>query len=105
MARSIAFYRDALGFDLRSTFGDPPSYAILAAGQVSLHLALDHDGAAGKMSAYIYVRGVDQLFERCRAAGAVLDSDLVVRDYGMKDFVVHDPDENHILVGENASEQ
>lgn len=103
VARSLEFYERVLGFEVRSRYGEPPTYATLGAGEAYLSLSLDQEGsAAGRVSCYITVTGVEALYERCKAAGADLDSDLAVRDYGMKDFVVHDPDENHILIGERA---
>ncbi len=98
---SIDFFGRALGFEVRYKEGAPTNFAIIFKDDVSLTLTLDRDGGmAGKASTYITVAGVDAFFERCKAAGANLDSDLAVRPYGMKDFIVHDPDENHILVGE-----
>jgi catechol 2,3-dioxygenase-like lactoylglutathione lyase family enzyme len=104
VAKAIDFYQRALGLDLRNSYGDPPTFAIVGADNAFVQLTLDHDGSvAGRVSCYINVTGVDALYERCKAVGADLDSDLTVRDYGMKDFVVHDPDENHIFIGESAT--
>ena len=104
IAKAIEFYEGCLGLQVRGRFGEPPTYAVLGADGASLHLSLDRDGGvAGKVGCYINVKGVEAVFERCKAKGADLDSDLGVRDYGMRDFTVHDPDENHVTVGENAS--
>ncbi|HXH22590.1 MAG TPA: VOC family protein [Dehalococcoidia bacterium] len=101
--KAIEFYQRALGLEQRSVYGDPPTFAIVGAGDVFIQLSLDREGStAGRAGCYITVTGVERLFERCRAAGADLDSGLAVRDYGMRDFVVHDADENHISVGESV---
>lgn len=98
---SILFFQRALGFEARMRDGDPTSFAIVEKDGVTITLTLDRGGEmAGKASCYITVSGVDALFARCRAAGADLDSELEVRPYGMKDFAIHDLDENHIMVGE-----
>ncbi len=103
VAAAIAFYEGVLGLEVRTRFGDPLSFAIVAAESASITLTLDTNGSiAGRATCYLTVSGVDELFERCKAGGANLDSDLAVRDYGMKDFIVHDPDENHILIGERV---
>jgi catechol 2,3-dioxygenase-like lactoylglutathione lyase family enzyme len=102
--KAVEFYEKALGLELRSSYGEPPNFAIVGTGDVFIQLSLDREGSmAGKVGCYITVKGVDAVFERCKAAGADLDSDLAVRDYGMKDFVVHDADENHVIVGENTA--
>jgi catechol 2,3-dioxygenase-like lactoylglutathione lyase family enzyme len=104
VVKSLDFYERVLGLEVRSRYGEPPTFAIVGAGDAFLQLSLDREGStAGRVSCYITVTGVQALYERCKALGADLDSDLAVRDYGMKDFVVHDPDENHILIGESAT--
>lgn len=101
---SIAFWREALGFETRMKMGEPTNFAIVYKDDVGITLTLDRSGdMAGKASCYLTVDGVDAFFERCKAAGAQLDSDLGVREYGMKDFTVHDLDENHIMIGERMS--
>lgn len=103
VARALDFYERVLGLEVRGRYGEPPTYATVGAGDAFLSLSLDQEGStAGRVSCYINVTGVEVLYERCKALGADLDSDLAVRDYGMKDFVVHDPDENHIFIGETA---
>lgn len=104
MAAALDFYSRILGFEVRGVFGEPPNFATLAAGDATISLVLDRDGSiAGRISCYLTVLGVDALFQRCKELGADLDSDLGVRDYGMKDFTVHDQDENHIGVGERVT--
>ena len=98
---SIDFFRRTLGFEPRLRMGEPANFAIIFKDDVSLTLTLDRQGEiAGRSSTYITVRGVDALYERCKAAGATMDQELGSRDYGMKDFTIHDLDENHIMVGE-----
>jgi uncharacterized glyoxalase superfamily protein PhnB len=98
---SIAFYERALGFEARMRDGSPTSFAIIGKDDVTLTLTLDRAGElAGKVATYITVDGVDSFYRRCLEAGADMDSDLGVRPYGMKDFAVHDLDENHVFIGE-----
>jgi catechol 2,3-dioxygenase-like lactoylglutathione lyase family enzyme len=103
VSRAVAFYRDILGLDLRVVYGDPPNFAILGRGGAAISLQLDGQGSlAGKTTCYVVVEGVAAVYERCRAGGAELDSDLAERPYGMRDFAVHDPDGNHVIVGEST---
>ena len=57
---------------------------------------------SGKVTTYLVATGVEAIYDRCKASGADLDSDLALRSYGMRDFTVHDADGNHILVGERV---
>jgi uncharacterized glyoxalase superfamily protein PhnB len=98
---AIEFFERTLGLQVRSRFGEPPTFAIVGADGAAVTLTLDREGTlAGRATCYLVVEGVDELFERCRAAGADLDSDLAVRHYGMKEFAVHDADGNHVFIGE-----
>ena len=47
--------------------------------------------------------GVDELHARCEAAGATFVSPLTTQPWGMRDFVVADPDGNRIAIGERVA--
>jgi len=99
MTRSLAFYKDQLGFDA-ATWGEPPSFAIAQRGEVTLALAL---AAAGTVTvsrktwaAYIYVRDVDSLFAELQAVGVAVADPPENRPYNCREMIVDDPD-GHIL--------
>ncbi|MEL6289208.1 MAG: VOC family protein [Pseudomonadota bacterium] len=97
MARSVAFYRDQLGF--RTTqWGDPPSFTICQRDTITLGLCLTHDTPpkTAHWSAYLYVSDVDALHAAFVAAGVEALGDVDDRYYGCRDFDVTDPD-GHIL--------
>lgn len=97
--RAIASYRDVLGFDVRARFDDG-SFALMAAGEAEV--ALVRDAVPASHGAYLYVTAVEQLRERCLAAG-VAATELVREPWGLLDFVVTDPDGNQIAIGEWVS--
>jgi len=99
MVGSLAFYKDKLGFDA-ATWGEPPSFAIVQRGEVTLALALVAGGTATvsrkTWAAYIYVRNVDNLFAELRAAGVAVADPPENRPYNCREMIIDDPD-GHIL--------
>ena len=106
LERSVAFYRDHLGFAL--AHGEAGS-AVLRRDAVELHLWTAADDAsvpvvsgaesflAGTASCHIAVADVDALHEALRPLG-VLHPNAPLRDewYGTREFGVLDPDRNLI---------
>lgn len=103
--RSLAFYRDSLGFAVEATFDDPP-YAILslAATRLSLaeqgHRAPDHDAVMAapadpsRPAAMLVLEVADALAAHAalEAAGADLVAPLFSPPWGGHRFFVRDPD-------------
>ncbi len=64
IAAGIAFWRDKLGFDA-GTWGEPPTFAILQRGTVSVGLARrpqEEIAVSRNMAAYLFVKDVDALY-------------------------------------------
>jgi catechol 2,3-dioxygenase-like lactoylglutathione lyase family enzyme len=103
--RSIAYYRDTLGFD----FGDPWGgfYAIGRRDGLELHLKMppkdteqqDRKHEDDRLDAAAGVDGVEMFYEQCVAKGAKIIRPLTSTDWGTKDFYVEDPDGNIISFG------
>jgi catechol 2,3-dioxygenase-like lactoylglutathione lyase family enzyme len=117
--RTVAFYRDALGFELFYAEG---GFAILRRDAVSIHLTGAPDeswrrreaalgtspvvsGAesflAGTATCLIQVDGVDELYESVEPLG-VVHPNAPIEDtpYGTREFGVLDPDGNGITLFE-----
>jgi len=99
--RAVAFYLDALGFTLDFR-ADEFSLAVVGT-ETGASIALNRVSEPQPRSCYLNVRGVDMLAERCKAAGAEFLSPLTTQPWGMRDFVVVDPDGNAIAVGERVT--
>ena len=103
--RSIAYYRDILGFD----FGEPWGgfYAIGMRDGLELHLkqapkgATEHGQKHGieHLDAAAGVDGIEIFYEQCVANGAKIIRPLTSTDWGTKDFYIEDPDGNIISFG------
>jgi uncharacterized glyoxalase superfamily protein PhnB len=102
MTRSLAFYTEKLGFSA-STWGEPPTFAILQRGMVTIALAKVAPGTAAvsrNWAAYIYVEGVDRLHSELAAQGTQLPDPPTDQFYNCRDFVVTDPDGHMLSFGE-----
>ena len=103
--RSIAYYRDTLGFD----FGEPWGgfYAIGLRDGLQLHLKKppkdtqqqDRKHEVERLDAASGVDGIEIFYEQCVAKGAKIIRPLTSTDWGTKDFYVEDPDGNIISFG------
>lgn len=98
---SLAYYRDALGFDVTFQYGEPTYYAGLCRDEVALHLraAREPDWVAGRTALCIFVDDVDGLHAELAARGAQIVGPPQDYAYGMRDFDVTDPDGNTITFG------
>jgi catechol 2,3-dioxygenase-like lactoylglutathione lyase family enzyme len=105
MAASLAFWRDKLGFDA-ATWGEPPTFAIMQRGAVSIALALrpkDEVAVSRNWAAYLYVKDVDALYAEYEALGIALPHAPETRFYNCREFVVDDPDGHVIAFGQVLS--
>ena len=99
---SLLFYQ-AMGFKTEFLWEDPPSYAVLSAGEnASLHLSLlnpEHRDRQVESLIYIFVHDVDAQYAICQKNGLTFHVDIGDRDYGMRDFELLDPDGHKITFG------
>ncbi len=102
IARSVAYYRDALGFTVTFQYGEPTYYACLCRDNVSLHLRSGEAGRAwvpGNGAVAVFVEDVDALYRELVARGAHALKPPQDYAYGMRDFTVKDPDGNDLTFG------
>ena len=103
--KSIEFYTQKLGFQLSFSWSDPPTYAVLVRGGVSVHLTERDDDRVPSTShcvLYIFVYDVDEIFQQCKKAGVNISNEPTDRDYKMKDFDIKDPDGHIISIGKGG---
>jgi predicted enzyme related to lactoylglutathione lyase len=100
LARSVAYYRDRLGFTCE-VYGDPPSFATAGRDQATILLALagefdrlvPHWKIVDKMwNAYIRVDDVDAIYAEVQERGAGIDYTIYDAPHGFREFGVQDPD-------------
>ena len=98
---SVAYYRDALGFDTEFLYGEPTFYAGVERGNVLIHLQAAHESkrAPGQMAINVFVSDVDALYEELKGRGAKLLNAPKDYAYGMRDFDAIDLDGNQLCFG------
>jgi catechol 2,3-dioxygenase-like lactoylglutathione lyase family enzyme len=98
---SARFYTDVLGFSQSFRYG---TYVGLKLGKCELHICPpgDYGPRTGGGNAYFICDEVDDYFASLKAAGAQPKSEPADRMYGMRDFVVFDPDGNQLSFGSDT---
>jgi len=101
IAKSIAHYRDVLGFAVTFQYGKPTYYACLCRDEVKLHLvaAQQTKRLPGNGGVCVFVQDVDAVHAELAARGANVIKPPKDYDYGMRDFDVLDPDGNQLTFG------
>lgn len=104
---AIRFYHDALGFELDYRDAEPARFAIVGRDSAWLNLFFNEDKyLADQTSLRIVVDGVDELYERCQAAGCVHPNGaLGTRPWGTREFSIIDPSGVCIALVEQEREQ
>lgn len=95
---AVEFYRDKLGFRLDFTYGDPPGFAAMTLGCVSVHL-MKGEERVGKGTAYFAVDDADGLYAFHQRNGVEITEPIDNRDYEMRDYQVRDPYGNLLAFG------
>jgi catechol 2,3-dioxygenase-like lactoylglutathione lyase family enzyme len=104
------YYRDILGFDIRFTYGEPPTFAVVDRGDVSVHLVRsDPPGRRNGMAAagpgngndfYVDVTDIDELHAELTGRGARVLSEPQTWPYGMREFNIEDLNGYRIIFGQ-----
>ena len=99
LSAAVEFYTRVLGFRMELLHDN--EYALMSRDGCRLGLSRKAAGAAvGTARFYALVAaGLDEYYEQVTAAGAKVVESLERRPYGMKDFLVVDPDGNHLAFG------
>ncbi len=110
IARSVAFYRDVLGFTLGKTVPDKPPYvfALMEHGKVTVFLndlaeARRHPGPelrfGNTASIFFVVDDIQTLYDAVKSKTPIL-MPLTKQFYGMTEFSIVDPDGYVIIVAQ-----
>ena len=106
--RSVAFYRDLLGFEC-TLHGDPPNFAVAVRDDAILLLSLAPPGAqlvphwhvVEKMwNAYIRVDDADAIYAEVQQRGCPIDYTIYNAPHGFREFGVSDPDGYDVAFGQ-----
>jgi uncharacterized glyoxalase superfamily protein PhnB len=103
MATALAYYRDKLGFAVTFTWENPPRYVCLCLDDAAIHLNA-YVPPTGPSHVAIFCKGVDALYAQLIARGTKITDPIADEPYGMRDFVVTDPDGHRLVFGQGISE-
>ena len=101
LLKSVAHYRDVLGFKVEFTYGEPEFYAGVERDEVTIHLQAAHETKrhVGQGAVNVFVTAVDALYEELKSRGARVLNAPKDYAYGMRDFDVDDLDGNRLTFG------
>ncbi len=103
LARTHKYYCDILGFLEPWGYGEPGEplqYGGVRADldqMPAIHFTVCTDRTPGEV--FVIVNDVDAYYEKVKAAGAEMIFEIGDRPYGMRDFMVADPDGNRLSFG------
>jgi catechol 2,3-dioxygenase-like lactoylglutathione lyase family enzyme len=101
ISQALGFYQGILGMSVTFTNGDPVGFVILKRDAAELHLTLVKGHRAGHHNvAHLMVGDARALHEHLVSNEVRIVKGLRDADYGLRGFVLADPDGNRIDVGQ-----
>jgi catechol 2,3-dioxygenase-like lactoylglutathione lyase family enzyme len=109
---TIQYFEGTLGFKQQWIWGDPPVYAGVRAGGALLYVSHD-PGLASTLKErgltpdiFLWVSDIDTVYARHRAACADIIEELAPRPWGVRQYVVREPNGYLLKIAEsNESEE
>jgi catechol 2,3-dioxygenase-like lactoylglutathione lyase family enzyme len=100
IAASLAFYTGVLGFQQSWDFGDPPTFGGVCKDSVEVFFCKEGQGQPGTWLS-IVIDKVDEYYETVKAKGAKTSGEPKSMEWGIREFLVEDPDGHIIRFGQN----
>jgi len=106
--RTLAYYKDQLGFECVGTWQEPPVYAIVARDQHAIHFRCAEPSTANPekysdelLDAYLLVDDVNSLYVEYAARGVEFTRELGNTPWHSREFVLKDCDGRLLAFGAN----
>ncbi len=106
LSTTLAYYRDALGFECVGTWHDPPVYAIVVRDEHRIHFRLADPPTPNPdkyddelLDAYLYIEDADALYAEYAARGVEFTRALCDTPWQSREFVVKDRDGRLLAFG------
>ena len=110
LQRSIAFYRDCLGYADANAWGEPPCFAMTHRDGFDLMLSLagnpvqvQPNGRHDVWDVYLKVDDLGAEIAALRAAGVTIVKGPTDTEYGMREIEIQDPDGHRICIAQDLS--
>ena len=105
VVKAAAFYRDRLGFETASFWGEPPCFCIVGRGTVTLFLDQQREAGPAPVNqywaAYVYVDDVEAYAAELRERGVEILRGPEDMEHGCREFDVRDPDGHIVAFGQD----
>jgi uncharacterized glyoxalase superfamily protein PhnB len=104
---TVRYFEQTLGFKQQWIWGDPPVYAGVKAGGALLYITHDPDLAMAirerqlSPDIFLWVKDIDRVYEQHRAKQADIVEDLTARPWGIRQYVVREPNGYRLKVAES----
>jgi uncharacterized glyoxalase superfamily protein PhnB len=99
---SAAWYDQTLGFRTmvfpKGNNDDHTHYAILKREHLEIHLYLNQSEEMSSGILYLKVSDIDEAFEEVKIRNTTIKREPEMSWYGLKNFILEDPDGNHICI-------
>jgi hypothetical protein len=109
LPRTLAYWRERVGFETAGIWGEPPNFAILSQGVARLmlrqapmgHAIVPHWRVSPALwNAYFWVDDAAAFYDDCVRRGATIDYELCTQPYGVLEFGIRDLDDQDIGFGQ-----
>ena len=107
--RTLAYYKDKLGFECVGTWQDPPVYAIVARDEHAIHFRCAAPPTANPdkyadelLDAYFLIEDADAFYSELAPKGVVFTRGPAKMPWGSREFVVKDCDGRLLAFGSNS---
>ncbi len=104
--RTLAYYKDKLGFECVGTWDNPPTYAIVARDGYAIHFRCAEPPTANPekyadelLDAYLLVDDADALYAEYAAKGVEFTRELANAPWNAREFVLKDCDGRLLAFG------
>jgi len=98
---ALSFYTETLGFKKVFENGDPVGFVILKKDAAEIHLTLTPNHKASDRNVlHLMVSDAQTLYDLLAKANVRIVKGIRDAEYGLRDFVIADPDGNRIDIGQ-----
>ena len=107
---TVRYFEQTLGFRQQWTWGDPPVYAGVRAGGALLYVTHDPELASTirerrlAPDIFLWVSDIDSVYAHHRATRADITEELAARPWGIRQYVVREPNGYLLKVAESQEE-
>ncbi len=101
ISMALSFYTEKLGFKKVFENGDPAGFVILKKDAAEIHLTLKQDHKASDRNVlHLLVSDAQTLYDVLYEANVRIVKGIRDAEYGVRDFVIADPDGNRLDIGQ-----